>query len=268
MAGLSIGFSGLLWHLDAAMPVYGLQSRGLRGDEPLPSSIEEIAADYLQEIRRIQPAGPYRLIGRSLGGLIGHAIAERMREQGLHVEILAMIDSYLFTPGERARPRDETQEVRAALGFLGLRQDAGERGDEAPRTLDELGEVLLRTHDARSIPLVQEILKSHPRFLEHLLAVMRNNLELARRYVPRRVDVDVLYFQAMHRNGDLGGMLDHSPSAWRPFIDGEIEVHELACHHEAVLESGPAARISDMLRHKLTVVSDELVPMLAEPVAS
>lgn len=269
MAGLSIGFSGLLRHLDAAMPVYGLQSRGLRGDEPLPSSIEEIAADYLQEIRRIQPAGPYRLIGRSLGGLIGHAIAERMRERGLQVELLAMIDSYLFTPGERGRPRDETQEVRAALGFLGLHQDAREHGDEAPpRTLDELGEVLLRAHDARSIPLVQEMLKSHPRFLEHLLAVMRNNLELARRYAPRRVDVDVLYFQAMHRNGDLGGMLDHSPSAWRPFIDGEIEVHELACDHEAVLEPGPAARISDVLQHELTFLSDELVPMLAEPVAS
>ena len=77
-----MGFSALLRHLDPMIPVYGLQSRGLRGGVSLPGSIEEIAADYLAQIRRIQPEGPYRLIGRSLGGLIGHAIAGQMQYSG------------------------------------------------------------------------------------------------------------------------------------------------------------------------------------------
>ncbi|HEX4582736.1 MAG TPA: amino acid adenylation domain-containing protein, partial [Acidobacteriaceae bacterium] len=37
MAGISLGFSSLLRHLDPAMPVYGLQSRGLRSGEQLPA---------------------------------------------------------------------------------------------------------------------------------------------------------------------------------------------------------------------------------------
>src|SRR5262249_11434243 len=91
--GVSMGFSSLLRFLDPAIPVFGLQSRGLEGAADLPDSIEEIAADYLEEIRRIQPKGPYRLLGRSLGGLIGHSIAQQMRSQGFEVELLAMIDT-------------------------------------------------------------------------------------------------------------------------------------------------------------------------------
>ncbi|WP_346948829.1 thioesterase domain-containing protein, partial [Dyella sp.] len=254
MMGLSLGFSALLRHLDPAVPVYGLQSRGLRGDLRLPGSIEEVAADYLAQIRRIQPEGPYRLVGRSMGGLIGHAIAEQLLAMGERVELLAMIDSYLFTAGERSRPREEAKEVRAALNFLGLHQHAGE---DAPQTLKELASLLLHSYNARSIPLVQEIIKSHPQFIEHLFAVMRNNLELARQYTPRRINVDLLFFHATEREGDLGGILDHRPSAWRPFIGWRIEVQELACHHEAVLEPAPAETIGTVLRHRLFDIPDE-----------
>ena len=44
---------------------------------------------------------------------------------------------------------------------------------------------------------------------------MLNNLKLARQYVPRKVDVDLLYFHATEMTGDLDGILDRSPSAWR-----------------------------------------------------
>lgn len=262
MMGMSLGFANLLRHLDPAVPVYGLQSRGLRGDLRLPGSIEEVAADYLMQIRRIQPEGPYRLVGRSLGGLIGHAIAERLLAMGERVELLAMIDSYLFAPGERSRPREEAREVRAALSFLGLHQHAGEN---APQTLKELASLLLHSYNARSIPLVQEIVRQHPQFIEHLFAVMRNNLELARQYTPRRVNLDMLFFHATESEGHLDGILDHRPSAWRPFIGWRIEVHELACHHEAVLDPVPAAQIGAVLRHRLSDIPDErmlLAPML------
>jgi len=265
MMGLSLGFAALLRHLDPAVPVYGLQSHGLRGNARLPGSIEEAAADYLAQIRRIQPQGPYRLVGRSMGGLIGHAIAEQLMAMGERVELLAMIDSYLFTAGERSRPREEAKEVRAALNFLGLQQHAG---TDAPQTLKELASLLLRNYNARSIPLVQELIKSHPQFIEHLFAVMRNNLELARQYTPRRINLDLLFFQATERESDLDGMLDHRPSGWRPFIGWRIEVHELACHHEAVLEAEPAEQIGAVLRSRLSDIPDErfaAAPLAPQP---
>jgi enterobactin synthetase component F len=263
MAGISMGFSSLLRHLDPAMPVYGLQSRGLRSCEQLPASIEQIATDYLAEIRRVQPQGPYRLIGRSLGGLIGHSIVEQMQAQGLEVEMLAMIDSYVFA-GELDRPRNEAEEIRAVMSFLGTHPLDG----NTPQTLKELAAVVVQTYDPHSIPLFQEIIRNNPEFIYNLCAVMINHLALARQYVPGKIDVDLLYFQAVEKKGDLDGILDRSPSAWRRFIGGRIEVHELACDHEGVLDPVPAAQIGKTLRQWFSMPRLQRAPMASSLIRS
>lgn len=264
MAGLSLGFSSLLRHLDPCMPVYGLQSRGLRGSEQLPASIEQIAADYLEEIRRVQPEGPYRLVGRSLGGLIGHSIVEQMQVLGLEVEMLAMIDSYIFTGDELVRPRNEAEEVRAVMSFL----DTHPLHENTPQTLKELAAVVVQTYDPHSIPLFQEIIRNNPEFIYNLCAVMINHLALARQYMPGKIDVDLLYFQAMDKKGDLDGILDRSPSAWRRFIGGTIEVHELACHHEGVLDAAPAAQIGNALRQRFSMPRLQRAPIASPLIPS
>jgi len=264
MAGLSLGFSSLLRHLDPSMPVYGLQSRGLRSSEQLPASIEQIAADYLAEIRRVQPEGPYRLIGRSLGGLIGHSIVEQMQARGLEVEMLAMIDSYVFAGDELTRPRNEAEEIRAVMSFL----DTHPLHENTPQTLKELAAVVVQTYDPHSIPLFQEIIRNNPEFIYNLCAVMINHLALARQYMPGKIDVDLLYFQAMDKKGDLDGILDRSPSAWRRFIGGTIEVHELACHHEGVLDAVPAAQIGNTLRQRFSMPRLQRAPMASPLIRS
>jgi enterobactin synthetase component F len=90
---------------------------------------------------------------------------------------------------------------------------------------------------------------------------MINHLALARQYVPGKIDVDLLYFQAMEKKGDLDGILDRSPSAWRRFIGGRIEVHELACHHEGVLDAVPAAQIGNTLRQRFSMPRLQRAPM-------
>jgi enterobactin synthetase component F len=253
--GVSMGFSGLLRHLDPTIPVYGLQARGLRGGMALPNSLEELSADYMAQIRHVQPEGPYRLIGRSLGGLIGHSIAWQMQSEGLQVELLAMIDSYVFTNGERPSLRTEADEVRAALGFLDIHLPP----EKTPQTLQALNGFLLHPDNMHAMPqarstmkLAMEFEKSDPQFIRRLSAVMLNNLKLARRYVPRKVDCDLLYFQATEMTGNLDGIIDRSPSAWEPFV-GEVQVDRLACHHEAVLDPIPAARIAGRLEQRLSI---------------
>jgi L-serine---[L-seryl-carrier protein] ligase len=253
--GFSMGFSSLLRHLDPTMPVYGLQSRGLRGEVSLPNSIEEIASDYWEQIRRIQPEGPYRLVGRSMGGLIAHCIAEQMQAGGHRVELLGMIDSLLFTSADAKRLPTEAEEVRAALNFLNVDLPH----ESMPRTLMQLNGFLLNADNVRSIPaaqaaakLVKVIGKENPAFLEQLSAVMLNNVRLARQFMPRKVGVDVLYFHATEMRGNLEGIVDRRPSAWWPFVGGEFEVHELACHHEAVLDPIPAAHIGRILQQRLS----------------
>ena len=78
-------------------PLYGLQSQGLDGvSEPL-HSIEEMAERYLQEIRAVQPTGPYYLGGYCLGGTVAYEMAQRLQAAGEEVALVAMLDTYNFS---------------------------------------------------------------------------------------------------------------------------------------------------------------------------
>jgi|SRR5271157_293974 len=80
-------------HLGQDQPFYGLQSLGLDGSSEPQSRIEDMAASYVQEIRRTQAKGPYYLGGYCLGGTIAYEVAQQLRAQGEEVALLAMFDT-------------------------------------------------------------------------------------------------------------------------------------------------------------------------------
>jgi enterobactin synthetase component F len=90
---------------------------------------------------------------------------------------------------------------------------------------------------------------------------MHNNLQFAREYAPGRVDVNLLYFHATEMTGDLDGIIDRSPSAWGAFVAG-IQVHNLACHHEAVMDPLPAAEIGGRLQQHLSATQADTIAAL------
>ncbi|MFD6751009.1 non-ribosomal peptide synthetase, partial [Streptomyces anthocyanicus] len=57
--GLSWAYSGLLRHLDRQQPLYGLQARKFSDPDAAAPGVEEMVEDYLNEIRSVQPSGPY-----------------------------------------------------------------------------------------------------------------------------------------------------------------------------------------------------------------
>ena len=81
--------------LGADRPFYGMQARGLYGDQEPHRSIPEAAADYLKEIKQVQASGPYMLGGFSGGGIIALEIAQQLEAAGDEVLILAMLDTPL-----------------------------------------------------------------------------------------------------------------------------------------------------------------------------
>ncbi|MGW1658179.1 thioesterase domain-containing protein [Streptomyces atratus] len=102
-AGIGWGCSGLLRHLPADRPICAIQARGLARDEELPSSVHEMADDYLDRIRSVQPSGPCHPAGWSLGGILAHMIATRLREAGEQAGLPAVLDTGPDVPSEGAR---------------------------------------------------------------------------------------------------------------------------------------------------------------------
>lgn len=72
---------------------YGIQALGLYGAQRPHETFEEMARDYLVELRRVQPSGPYLLGGFSGGGITAYAMAQQLLADGEEVALLAMLDT-------------------------------------------------------------------------------------------------------------------------------------------------------------------------------
>ena len=84
--------------------VIGVQARGLIGDTAPHTTIAQAATDYLDEIKRLQPDGPYLLAGYSGGGITAYEMAQQLRAAGDEVAVLAMLDTPLPVRPELTRP--------------------------------------------------------------------------------------------------------------------------------------------------------------------
>ena len=87
-------YRSLAAHLGADQPVFGLQSAGLNGRSPVNCQFESVAQRYLEEIRQVQPHGPYLLGGYCLGGTLAMEMGRQLIEAGETVSLVALIEAY------------------------------------------------------------------------------------------------------------------------------------------------------------------------------
>ncbi|MEU5832868.1 amino acid adenylation domain-containing protein [Streptomyces diacarni] len=214
--GLAWCYAGLAARLGPEQPVWGVQARGLADDEPLPGSLLEEAADYAAGIRALQPHGPYRLLGWSVGGVLAHTVAVLLQEAGERVDLLALLDAF---PAEqwRARPApEEGDALTAVLRMAGFERTTERDRDDVLTTLRRAGSPLAGLAD---------------RTLARIVDVVPNHARLMREHQHRVFDGDVVFFTAAASRAET--WLTHT--AWQPHVTGTITNHDLACTHPRLL---------------------------------
>ncbi|NYH77419.1 amino acid adenylation domain-containing protein [Actinopolyspora biskrensis] len=235
--GLSWSYAGLLRHLDAAHPIYGVQARGLARDEPMPSTITEMAADYVDQLRRLQPTGPYCLLGWSFGAVVAHAVATQLQEEGEDIALLALLDGY---PGwaPAASGADDTPQRLLAdlLQLFGWEAAELDTDDLTPATAVEI----LRRRDGLTAAIDEERILAITR-------IMSRSGALLREFTPRTFRGDVVVFAA-----SKGQPADvPSPEAWGDYVHGHLAVHYLDCTHEQMTSSASLATVAQVLAPRL-----------------
>ncbi|KAF9995649.1 hypothetical protein BGZ80_003847, partial [Entomortierella chlamydospora] len=197
--GLSWIYMGLVKHLHSERPLYGLQARGLDGKAAMAGSVEEMAKDYLAHVCKIQPHGPYHLLGWSFGGTVAHSMAVELEKQGEKVALLAMMDSVCdFSvygdDDEEEYEQDEKEYVQHLSHFAGKSSIGG------GLTLQE-----------------------------RVMPISANNSDLAGRFKPSVFGGNVTYFRAAVPSRDKAPLVD--PASWAPYVRGEMAVYDVACKH-------------------------------------
>jgi thioesterase domain-containing protein/acyl carrier protein len=232
--GLSWSYSGLMRHLPADRPIYGLQARGITQPQMAPHALEEMAADYLTFIRNVQPTGPYNLLGWSFGGLVAHAVATLLEDQGETVGLLAVLDSYPIdghSPPQTEPDSDDGKLLAGQLKALGYY-----RGDD-PLDVSSALDILRKEGDMLSN------LEEHQ--ISAIIQVMKRNSRLAKNFHPRRFSGNMLLFAATRDEA--------APRAdrWASYVGGKITIHEVDCEHVHMMRPGPLAKIGAVLAREL-----------------
>jgi amino acid adenylation domain-containing protein len=227
VGGHSWSYARLMPYIDSDRPIYGLQARHLTEPEFLPQTIEEMAADYLCEIRKIQSTGPYHLIGWSSGGLVAHAIANLFQQQSEEVGLLAILDAY--PPVIQQSPVSVTRDqiLPIILKYLGYNMEDG--------YLNALNLIDFPSH-----------IGDFP--IDAIIETIQNWSSIVNSYIPQRYDGNLLLFTAT----DTGISDASRPEVWNPYISGEIVVRQIQClHKDMLLRSEPSARIGQVLAEEL-----------------
>nr|WP_236581091.1 non-ribosomal peptide synthetase [Rhodococcus sp. T7] len=233
MLGLSWCYSGLSQYLDPEQSVFGLQLPAITEDSPLAESIQEMAARYSAEIRRVQPHGPYRILGWSLGGVVAHAVAVHLQSQGEEVESLVLIDAILNMVD---RELWET-EFRDVLRTLGLNINEGEDLDLSVERAQQLLDAVNGGEASLTVERVQTI----------FTATMRTP-ELIRNHRPSTFRGDLLFF-----SGVSEGPSGAKPSEdWRPHITGTVQGQAVPFVHGEMMAPESLAVIGPILNEYLT----------------
>ncbi|MFE6668284.1 amino acid adenylation domain-containing protein [Streptomyces sp. NPDC057697] len=237
VSGMSWSYAGLLRHIGGRRPLIGLQAKELTSPSDRPAGIEEMADGYVAEIRSVQPHGPYHLLGWSFGGLVAHAMAARLEEQGEEVAVLALLDSYPLPNGFRPPAITGREVLTALLGGRGAGLDV-RCADTAP----DAGELaaVLRAEDAILGAL-------EPAQAEAVVAATAGNLEMRYRYVPRRrFGGDAVFFNAARTPAATGGA-----DAWAPHVAGRVEEYDIDCEHWDMTTAEPLREIGKALAEEL-----------------
>ncbi|NDK88465.1 amino acid adenylation domain-containing protein [Gordonia desulfuricans] len=233
--------SGLAWcyqtlgrQIPDDRPVYGLQAPQIGGEDPGPTSVPAIARRYFDEIRTVQPHGPYHLLGWSLGGVIAHAVAAEMRAAGEEVAMLAMLDAEADAIDTSEIVEITAGELISNLGpVLGIDFVSSDATAEqaAAQITEHLGEGF--GVDAATI---QRLTDAY-----NLLLRATGDWELP------VVDVDLQFFTAVR---------DRRPDAlghpgWQPFVGGVISNVDVDCDHLSMTENEAIITIAEILERRM-----------------
>ena len=231
--GLSWCYSGLPPRLGAGQPVHGLQARGLQHDEPLPATMDEMAADYAAQMRTVQPHGPYRLLGWSVGGVVAHTVAVHLQRAGEQVDLLALMDAYPSDQWRELAGPTEADALNALLRMAGYEGDAG--------TLTRDGVLATLRNEGSALAALPE------RVLTAVLGVVTNNARLMRTHRHQIFDGDLLFFTAAAPRVEEW----LTPLAWLPYLTGRLTEHPLDCLHPEMTQPRQLDRVAAVLTSRL-----------------
>jgi len=238
--GHVISLKSLSVHLGSERPFYALQLQGLDMQSHPPTSMTEMAQQYLTEIRVIQEKGPYLIGGYCYGGIVAMEMARLLQQAGESVSLLALIDTDY--PFELVK-----SSMALKIGKLWRRVVSGKKihwlnslryygSHLTEKTITNIFHIVWRYYLRRDKPM--------PRFLRKPQSLLKM---IEEDYVPRPIHCRALILVAGEEQTVLP--IDES---WQNLIKGEVTIHQIPVTGEELLREPQVRLLANSLAPHLT----------------
>lgn len=242
--GLVFCYEELARRLGLDQPVYGIQSLGIDEQETPLTSVQEMAARYLREVRACCPAGPYLFLGSSFGGVIAYEMGQQLRQQGGAAALVGFLDTFAPT-ALREHYRDRPVSERAPIHLDVLRRlDTKSKlqyiaTKAARRVRKSLGTHQTYEDDGGYLP-------------ETIVSVQTANSRAYQSYHPEPYAGRTVMFRALEWN-----VFDHHDPElwWGGLADGGMEIRDVPGDHLSMLRPPHV----DALAASVRAVLDDLL---------
>ena len=268
--GETLLYLNLAQRLPTTLSVYGIEPKRLPGIPLAHGSIEDMAAFYVGQIRKIQPHGPYLLGGMCAGGVIAYQMAACLLAASEQVQMLTILDG--ATPQAAKRVGLLTRHRLSRLE--GVLSQARNSGSAASRWVAIASAVLRKVRNTARYEMTSRLSKASIRLRFALmrsllrrqvawpsavpsLTVMQiyNALE-ARYHPPVLPEVPILLVRAsvgegadtpyrdLYRDEDFG---------WRR-VAGRLEVVDVSGGHSSMLQAQAINSLASVLLKRFPVL--------------
>jgi len=248
-AGNVLLYRALAGRLGEDRPFYGLQAQGLNGTEIVDRRIEDMAAHYIQEIRTVQPHGPYFLGGWCLGGAIAFEMAQQFRAEDEEVAALGMIQNshldYMASSKATMRQRLVYSPIdRVGYEFFELSKlRFGAKLSYIATKLRRAVTVKRASARRRSLRgLERRSPQTDAYFLE---AHSESYKDAYFRYEPKPYHGRVIIIQASKQPR---GVPPDPTLGWRGLVDGETDINTVEGYHRTIMEEPQVESVAEVLR--------------------
>ncbi|MQY22239.1 non-ribosomal peptide synthetase family protein [Nocardia macrotermitis] len=231
--------------------VYGMQARGLNAGEVPHRDLAALITDDLDEVRRIRPGGPLRLVGYSFGARIAAEVAHHLHAAGRPVEALVLI-----APGSPVLPGlPDDGEVDYAAGYFKRVLASVFTGRIDPPFAAELDEAVATRE--RFLDLITSRVPEFGREMaERIVAVVEHTYRF--RSEPSGIDPDLLDHSVFLRARGDGPSFADVPVV--PLRERVRPVGNLPYRHYEIVTAGALDIAAAVLEHRM---SQELMPNAA-----
>jgi len=255
-------------HLGPDQPLFGLMHQSLDGTPALYTTVEEIAAHYLREIRAVRPKGPYRLGGYCFGGMVAFEVAQQLQRQKERVDLVVLVNP--------SNPRSDQLPLPLSEN-AGDSQQTGKSSRDGTSFRDQLSRHLQSMKALRFSQLPTYVLQRvMGKAVDSSLKIIRPVQKLAisvclglRRPLPpslRSRYILEIYFEAMRTyvpelySGRLtifqADAESTAPLRWKALARGGADVHYIPGDHLSVLEESHIRAWAETLKNSLTTQPD------------